>query len=118
MTFHIGLLIVAGLLTIAALPVIHRIIVGPSILDRALASDMLVVLLVMAFAVYSADSGTTYAFSAMLALTALAFLATVAVARFVAREDTATARQVKEGQARAHPAPGSHAADAEQGSER
>lgn len=87
MTFENGLLIVAVILAIAAVPVVYRIIVGPTILDRAVASDMLVVITVMSFGLYAAHNRTTYAGTAMLSLTALAFLATVAVARFVSRED-------------------------------
>lgn len=89
MTFDLGILVVAGLLAVAALPVLHRIIAGPTILDRAVASDMLVVLVVMGMAVYTAWSRTVLAGTAMLSLTALAFLSTVAVARFAAREDPA-----------------------------
>lgn len=87
MTFELGLLIVGVILAASAVPVVYRIIVGPTILDRAVASDMLVVLTVMAFGLYAAQNRSTYAGTAMLSLTALAFLSTVAIARFVSRED-------------------------------
>lgn len=91
MTLTTGLLIVAAILGVAAIPVVHRIVVGPTILDRAVASDMLVVLLVMAMTVYAASARSVHAGAAMLSMTALAFLSTVAIARFVAREDASGA---------------------------
>lgn len=87
--FSIGLLVVAAILAVAGILIVHRAVVGPTILDRAVASDMLMVLMVMVLACYAAWSRTTYPGAAMLALTALGFLSTVALARFVAREDSA-----------------------------
>lgn len=87
MTFETGILIIAVVLALAAVPVVHRIVIGPSILDRTVASDMLVVLLVMAMALHAAYTRSTHGGVAMLSLTALAFLSSVAIARFVARED-------------------------------
>lgn len=87
MTFTTGLLIIAAVLAVAAIPVVHRIVVGPTILDRAVATDMLVVLLVMAMALEAVARRSVHAGAAMLSMTALAFLSTIAVARFVARED-------------------------------
>lgn len=86
------LTVLAALLVLAALPTVHRMIVGPTILDRTVATDMLVVLVVLGLALYSAATGTTWAVTSMLALTAFAFVATVAVARFVAREEPRGAR--------------------------
>ncbi|MGP9694393.1 monovalent cation/H+ antiporter complex subunit F [Brachybacterium sp. AOP25-B2-12] len=122
MTFELGILVVAAILAVAAVPVVYRIIVGPTILDRAVASDMLVVITVMCFGLYSAFHRTTYAGTAMLSLTALAFLATVAVARFVSREDPGAggasrpSRQESEGHSAVHaegPAVGDDAAAAD-----
>lgn len=93
MTFETGLLLVAGILAIAGVLIVVRIITGPTILDRAVGSDMLVVLMVMALAVYTASSRTTYAAAAMLSLTGLSFMASVAVARFVSREDASGTRR-------------------------
>lgn len=92
MTMATGILIAAVILTLAALPVVHRIIAGPTILDRAVGADMLVVLVVMGFGLYCAQTRSVYAEAAMLSLTALAFLSTVAIARFVAREDVQPGR--------------------------
>lgn len=88
MTFETGLLIVAAILALAGVLIVARIITGPTILDRAVGSDMLVVLTVMALAVYTVSTRTAYAAAPMLALTSLSFMASVVVARFVSREDT------------------------------
>ncbi|MCS6712209.1 hypothetical protein JSY14_09300 [Brachybacterium sp. EF45031] len=85
--FEIVLLMVAAVHALAAAMVIHRMIVGPTILDRAVAVDLLTVLLVMGIALYTAETGATWGVVAMLSLTACAFVATLAVARFVAREE-------------------------------
>ncbi|WP_157773379.1 monovalent cation/H+ antiporter complex subunit F [Brachybacterium vulturis] len=87
-TFELVLVVFAVVLAAAALGVVYRMIVGPTILDRALASDSLVTLVVMGMALYAAQSGTGWAGPAMLGLTGLAFIGTVTFARFVAREDS------------------------------
>ena len=86
-TFEIILIVYAVLLAIAALAVVYRMIIGPTILDRAISSDFLVTLVVMAMALYTARAEAAWAGPAMLGLTALAFIATVTFARFVAREE-------------------------------
>lgn len=84
--FEIVLVVYAAVLAAAALGVVYRMIVGPTILDRALSSDSLVTLVVMGMALYAAQSRATWAGPVMLALTGLAFIGTVTFARFVARE--------------------------------
>lgn len=69
-----------------ALAIVWRIITGPTIIDRVLASDVLVVLLACAMAVQSARTGSTTLLPAMLVLVLVGFIGTVAIARFVARE--------------------------------
>lgn len=86
-TFELVLAVFAVVLAAAALAVVYRMIVGPTILDRALASDSLVTLVVMGMALYAAQTRTAWAGPAMLGLTGLAFIGTVTFARFVARED-------------------------------
>ncbi|HEX7349568.1 monovalent cation/H+ antiporter complex subunit F [Brachybacterium sp.] len=95
--FEILLLVYAGVLALAALAVVYRTIVGPTILDRAIASDSLVTLVVMGMALYTAQSRASWAGPVMLALTGLAFIGTVTFARFVAREDP------RQGRRRPHP---------------
>lgn len=86
-SFEIVLVVFAVVLAGAALAVVYRMIVGPTILDRALASDSLVTLVVMGMALYAAQSRAMWAGPAMLGLTGLAFIGTVTFARFVAREE-------------------------------
>ena len=90
--FERVLLACAAVLALTMLSVVVRMIIGPTILDRAVATDMLVVLLVIAMALYTAWSGEAWAGPAMLGLTGLAFIGTVAFARFVAREDPSRER--------------------------
>lgn len=94
-SLDIALLVIACVLGVTAIPTVHRMIVGPSILDRAVASDMLVVLVVAAMALYTAATGTSYAVAPMLGLTALSFVGTLSVARFVSREKHAPSSLVR-----------------------
>lgn len=84
--FTLALVVLGVILAVAALPVVYRMIVGPTILDRAVATDMLVVMAVLGMALYTAHAAAPWAGPAMLGLTGTAFIATVTVARFVARE--------------------------------
>ncbi len=91
--FDLLLLIYTAVLALAALAVVYRMIVGPTILDRALSSDSLVTLVVMGMALHVAHTGADWAGPAMLSLTGLAFVGTVTFARFVAREDPMQGRR-------------------------
>src|SRR5699024_2476118 len=68
------------------LTVVYRMIVGPTILDRAVSTDSLLVLVVLGMALYTAHAKANWAGPAMLSMTGLAFIGTVTFARFVARE--------------------------------
>lgn len=85
--FDLLLVIYGAVLALAALGVVYRMVVGPTILDRALSTDSLVTLVLMGMALYVAESRAAWAGPAMLSLTGMAFIGTIAVARFVARED-------------------------------
>ena len=85
--FSVVLLVLGAVLALTAVAVVVRMIIGPTILDRAVATDMLVVLLVLGLALYTAHAEAPWALPAMLTLTGLAFIGTVTFARFVARED-------------------------------
>ncbi|GAB2539764.1 monovalent cation/H+ antiporter complex subunit F [Brachybacterium huguangmaarense] len=89
MSFETGLLVVAAILVLAFLAVIHRMVVGPTILERAVASDMLLVLAVLGLALYAAVRGPEVTMTAMLGITATGFLTTVAIARFLGRQEAA-----------------------------
>ena len=73
--------------TAAVLLTVWRIIVGPSILDRAVACD---VLLTEALCILGADmviNHHTRSLAAMLVIAAVGVFGSIAVARFVARKD-------------------------------
>lgn len=61
-----------------------RIIRGPSPVDRVVATDVLIAIVVGALAIEAAVSRHSYTVPVMLALALLAFAGTVAMARFVA----------------------------------
>lgn len=90
--FDLLLVIYGAVLALAALGVVFRMVVGPTILDRAISSDSLVTLVLMGMALYVADSQAAWAGPAMLSLTGMAFIGTVTFARFVAREETLQTR--------------------------
>ncbi len=85
--FDIVLVVSGGITALAALGVVYRMVVGPTILDRAISSDSLVTLVVLGMALYTAQAGLPWAGPAMVALSGLAFIGTVTFARFVAREE-------------------------------
>ena len=90
--FDLLLVIYGAVLALAALGVVYRMVVGPTILDRAISSDSLVTLVLMGMALYVADSRAAWAGPAMLSLTGMAFIGTVTFARFVAREESLQTR--------------------------
>lgn len=78
-------LIVGILLTAAAGMALLRIMRGPSILDRMVASDMLLTTIICALGAEMVYNSHTRNLVAMLVLAATAFLASVVVARYVSR---------------------------------
>ncbi|WBB53025.1 monovalent cation/H+ antiporter complex subunit F [Verrucosispora sp. WMMD573] len=75
------LLAVAGGLTLT------RVIRGPSILDRAVATDVLLAIIVAAIATEAAYSRDATALPVLVVLAVLGFVGSVSVARFAARRD-------------------------------
>ncbi len=78
-------LVVGVLLMAAAAMALYRIARGPSILDRMIASDMLLTTIICAMGAEMAYNGHTRNLTAMLVLAATAFLGAVVVARYVSR---------------------------------
>lgn len=68
----------------AALMVIWRIAAGPTDLDRTLALDVLVVLMVSAIAVTVVTTNTPPAIPILIVVSMAGFVGTVSVARFIA----------------------------------
>jgi len=71
----------AGLLTL------WRIIMGPSILDRAVASDVLLTLVVCVLGAEMAINHHTRTLPLLLIVAAVGVFASISIARFVARRD-------------------------------
>ena len=85
-TFHTiaSSLVIVGL-AITALCAIVRIVRGPTILDRMVASDVLLTTLMLAVGSDMALRGHTDGIPVMVAIAATAVLATIVVARYVKR---------------------------------
>ncbi|NGM15931.1 monovalent cation/H+ antiporter complex subunit F [Verrucosispora sp. WMMA2044] len=83
--------IVTVLLAAAGGLTLTRIIRGPSILDRAVATDVLLAVIVAAIATEAAYSRDATALPVLVVLAVLGFVGSVSVARFAARRnDTST----------------------------
>lgn len=75
--------IAIGILLVAAVLALWRILRGPSNVDRILASDVLVVILVCGVAVAIVATGTAPALPILMSLSLVGFLGAVSVARFM-----------------------------------
>ncbi len=82
-----AILIVFG---IAAILTIVRIVRGPSILDRAVASDVLLTEVMCVIGAEMAINGHTRTIPVMLIIAAVGVFGSISVARFVARRDNTT----------------------------
>ena len=86
--FESALFLAIGVLfTAAALMALYRIVRGPSILDRMIASDVLLTTLILVVGAEMVYNGHTRSIPFMLVLAAIAIFATVAVARYVSKQD-------------------------------
>ncbi|PJJ55132.1 monovalent cation/H+ antiporter complex subunit F [Compostimonas suwonensis] len=80
--------IIAGVLFGAgALAAVYRIIRGPSLLDRIIASDVLVVTVMCAIGAEMAIDRHTNTLPVLLVLSMFAIVGSVSAARFMARQD-------------------------------
>jgi len=78
--------VLAGaLLTLAAVMALFRIVRGPTILDRMIASDMLLTVIICAIGAEMLYNGHGRNILLMLVLAATAFLGALAVSRYVQR---------------------------------
>lgn len=83
-----ALVIVAGtLFAAAAFAAVFRVVRGPTILDRMLASDVLLTILLLVVGAEMVVNGHTRTIPVMLVLAGTAALSTVAVARYVSKQD-------------------------------
>ncbi|MGO2685186.1 MAG: monovalent cation/H+ antiporter complex subunit F [Microbacterium sp.] len=82
-----AIVIVFGL---AAVLTVVRIIRGPSILDRAVASDVLLTEVMCVLGAEMAINGHTRSIPVLLIIAAVGVFGSIAVARYVARRDNTT----------------------------
>lgn len=78
--------VLACLLVLAAALVVARMVRGPATLDRLVALDMLVAVIVCSIGSYAAVTKESSAVPVMVVVALLGFLGSVAVARFFGRE--------------------------------
>lgn len=78
-------IVIGVMFTAAAVMALFRIIRGPSILDRMIASDMMMTTIICALGAEMVYNSHTKSLPAMLALATTAFLGSVVVARYVSR---------------------------------
>lgn len=74
-----------GFLAVGLLFALRRLIQGPSLADRVVATDLFLTLLVMASGVLSVRSGRGAYLEVMLVVAVVGFLGTSMVARFIER---------------------------------
>ena len=82
--------VVAGIMfAVGALLAVYRIVVGPSVLDRVIASDVLVATTTCALAAEMALNRHTDTLPVLLVLALFAVLGSISVARFLPARDNA-----------------------------
>jgi len=79
----IAVLVALGLLSLALLLGLYRIVRGPSLADRIVALDMLVLVGVGFIAAFGVKTGFTLYLDVGIALSLVGFLATIAFARYL-----------------------------------
>lgn len=82
-------IIAAALYGIAALCSVYRIVRGPSVLDRVVASDVLVATVMCALGTEMAFNRHTDTLPVLLVLALFGVLGSLSVARFLPRQDSA-----------------------------
>lgn len=87
--------IIAVVFAVASVLTVIRMVRGPSILDRALASDVLLTMVLCIMGAEAAINRHTETLPVMLMIAATGVLGTVAVARFVARRDGSDGREMR-----------------------
>ena len=84
---NILLLAIYVVFGVAALLTLWRIVVGPSILDRAVASDVLLTLVMCVLGAEMAINHHTRTLPILLIIAAVGVFGSISIARFVARRD-------------------------------
>jgi multicomponent Na+:H+ antiporter subunit F len=81
------LLVCAAMLLVAAVCAVARMTLGPTLLDRAVALDVFVAIVICALALEAAVNRHTFTLPILLVLTLLGFVGSVSVARFTRGSD-------------------------------
>lgn len=81
------LIVIYVVFAVAALLTLWRIVVGPSILDRAVASDVLLTEIMCVLGAEMAINHHTRSLPVLLIIAAVGVFGSISIARFVARRD-------------------------------
>lgn len=84
---NVLLIVIFVVFAAAALLTLWRIVIGPSILDRAVASDVLLTLVLCVLGAEMAINQHTRTLPVLLIIAAVGVFGSVSIARFVARRD-------------------------------
>lgn len=84
---NILLIVIYVVFAVAALLTLWRIVVGPSILDRAVASDVLLTEIMCVLGAEMAINNHTRSLPVLLIIAAVGVFGSVSIARFVARRE-------------------------------
>lgn len=84
---NVLLLVIYAVFAIAALLTLWRIVIGPSILDRAVASDVLLTEVMCVLGAEMAINHHTRTLPVLLIIAAVGVFGSISIARFVARRD-------------------------------
>ena len=84
---NVLLIVIYVVFTVAALLTLWRIVVGPSILDRAVASDVLLTEIMCVLGAEMAINNHTRSLPVLLIIAAVGVFGSVSIARFVARRE-------------------------------
>lgn len=84
------MLVIMVVFGVAAILTLIRIVRGPSILDRAVASDVLLTEVMCVIGAEMAINGHTHNIPVLLIIAAVGVFGSISVARFVARRDNTT----------------------------
>lgn len=87
---NVMLLIIMIVFGVAALLTLVRIVIGPSILDRTVASDVLLTEVMCVLGAEMAINGHTRNIPVLLIIAAVGVFGSISVARYVARRDNTT----------------------------
>ncbi|MFI8852449.1 monovalent cation/H+ antiporter complex subunit F [Streptomyces sp. NPDC053499] len=101
--FEVAAAVIAGLLLAAGLMVTLRLVRGPSTLDRAVALDALVAVVMAGIGLQSAVRSNPFYLPVLLVLSFLGFTGSVGVARFMALRDEAGTENVDESEGTGEP---------------